>query len=139
MTISIKSGKAKGRKFQQYIAEKVSQLLDIPWGKDELISSRAGGQSGTDLVLLGKAAKLFRFSVECKSTEKWDVHGAIKQAKANRKKGTDWLLFMKRSRESPVVIMDVDTFFSMQKDLLSLRNEENYLRKEISDLLNKME
>ena len=116
--ITVKSAKAKGRILQNWVAEKISQLLNIPYGKDELISSREMGQSGTDVRLIGKSLELFPFSVECKSTESWQIHEAIKQAKDNKKDGTDWLLFMKRSRQEPVVIMDAERFFELYKTYL---------------------
>jgi hypothetical protein len=111
--ITIKSAKAKGRNLQKWVAEKISKLIGIPVGKDELISSREMGQSGTDILLIGKALELFPFSIECKSTESWQIHEAIKQAKTNQKKDTDWLLVMKRSREDPVIIMDAERFFKL--------------------------
>ena len=114
--ISVKSAKAKGRKFQQLIASKVSDLLDIPWGKDELIRSREGAQSGTDVVIIGQAKERFPYSIECKAVEKWSIHQFIKQAKANQEGGTDWLLFCKRNLEDPIVIMDVGVFFNLLKE-----------------------
>ena len=35
----------------------------------------------------------------------------IRQAKDNEAEGTDWLLCCKRSREDPVVVLDMKTFF----------------------------
>ena len=115
MSITISSRKNKGRRFQQWVAKQVSNILGIPWGKDELIRSREGGQAGTDIVLLGEAKTLFPYSVECKAQESWSVHEWIKQAKSNQEKGTEWLLFAKRNNETPVVIMDADTFFNLCK------------------------
>lgn len=115
---SAKTRKAKGRALQNWIAEKISELLGITCGKDELISSREMGQAGTDIRLIGKALELFKFSIECKNKEVWDIHNAIKQAKSNQKEGTAWLLFMKRSRQEPVVVMDAEEFFKLYKKIL---------------------
>lgn len=128
--ISIKSAKAKGRKFQQLVAFRVSELLDIPWGKDELIRSREGAQSGTDVVLIGKAKERFRYSIEAKAQEKWAIHQWIKQAKANQEDDTDWLLFCKKSREDPVVVMDMEAFFKLcekgiKNDRVQKRNKRS--------------
>jgi len=111
--ISVQSAKAKGRRLQNWMAEKISVLLGIPCGKDELIQGREMGQSGVDVKLIGEARKRFPYSVECKAQESWSVHSWIKQAKENTMKDTDWLLVCKRSREKPVIVMDAETFFKL--------------------------
>lgn len=82
------SAKAKGRSLQQWACKKISELLDIPWGKDELIASREMGQPGTDVKLVGEAQERFPFSVECKWQESWSVLAWIKQAQENQKAGS---------------------------------------------------
>jgi len=109
------SAKAKGRALQKWACQKISELLGIPWGKDELIASREASQSGTDVRLIGEAKRRFPYSVECKSQETWSVPSWIKQAKNNQMEGTDWLLICKRGREKPVVIMDAERFFELLK------------------------
>lgn len=128
--ISVQSAKAKGRSFQQEIAQKVSELLNIPWGKDELIASREMGQQGCDLRLIGEALKQFPFSVETKWQENWAMHQWIDQAEANTMPNTDWLLFCKRGRKKgtkqrKVVIMDVDLFFRLLKQLKAQNESHN--------------
>lgn len=118
MTIKVSSKKAKGRKGQQLVCKKISEMLNIPWGKDELIRSREGGQSGTDVVLIGEALHLFPYSLEVKIQERWDVPGAIRQAKKNQKKGTDWMVIMKKNNVDPIVIMDMEAFFKHYKEYL---------------------
>lgn len=118
MSITISARKAKGRKFQQQIMKRISDLLDIPCGKDELIASREMGQQGVDIRLIGKALELFPFSCEAKNQESWSIHKFIKQAKENLIKGTDWLLFCKRNREKPIVILDAESFFRLYKKIL---------------------
>ena len=112
-SMSTKSRKAKGRRFQNWIAEQFSDLTEIPWGKDELISTRTMGVSGTDLTFIGRALELLPFSVEAKNQEQWAVDAAIEQAKSNQKEGTDWLLFLKKNRQNPVVVMDAEVFFRL--------------------------
>lgn len=113
MAIKTSSAKAKGRELQQFIAKKISLLIDLPWGKDEQIASREMGQSGVDIRLVGEARELFPWSVECKRQESWSVHSWIEQAKENRMPGTDWLLIAKRNRQDAVVILDEDVFFDL--------------------------
>ncbi len=109
------SAKAKGRTLQQWTCQKISDLLGIPWGKDEMIASREASQTGTDVRLVGEAKEKFPFSVECKYQETWSIPTWIKQAKENEKEGTDWLLIMKKNRVSPVVVMDAEAFFALLK------------------------
>ncbi len=114
--ISVASRKAKGRKLQQWVCQKISDLTGIPWGKDELIGSREMGQSGVDVKLIGIAKDQFPYSIECKWQESWKVPEWIKQAQANQKKGTEWLLVLRRKNEKEVVVMDAEVFFfNMEK------------------------
>jgi len=127
--ISVSSAKSKGRELQKWTAEKISDITGIKCGKDELISSRGGGQSGTDIVLIGKAQKLFPYAVECKRTEKLDLYGSIRQAEANQKEGTDWLLVSRRSQEKAIVTMDAEAFFKLVKDAMP---KVGYFHKEVT-------
>ncbi len=111
--IKTSSAKAKGRALQQWVCQKISDILGVPWGKDEMIASREAAQTGTDVRLVGEAKKMFPFSVECKWQEAWSVPAWIKQAKDNQEKGTDWLLVVKKNRTDPIVIMDADKFFEI--------------------------
>lgn len=109
--ISVQAGKAKGRRLQQWVCEKLSKMLCLPWGPDEMIASREMGQAGCDVRLIGVAKKLFPFAVECKNQEKWAIHQWIKQAKENSSEDMKWLLIAKRNHMDPVVILDAEDFF----------------------------
>lgn len=113
--ITVQSAKAKGRSLQQWACRKISDLLSLPWGKDELIASREGGQAGTDVRLIGDAIERFPFAVECKWQERWSVPQWVEQARSNQTEGTDWLVIAKRNYHDPVVIMDGDAFFELLK------------------------
>jgi len=120
------SAKAKGRRFQQWVAEKISDLLGIQCGKDQLIESRESSQSGVDVKLIGEAAERFKFSIECKNQEKFSIPVWIEQAKSNQKGGTDWLLFVTKNRYDKIVIMDAEAFFKLYER--SIKNESNRIR-----------
>ena len=126
MATTVASRKAKGRKLQQYIAQKISSLLDIPWGTDELIRSREMGQSGVDVPLIGIALERMPLSIECKNQEKWSIHEWIKQAQDNKKEDTDWVLVCKRNQKDPVVVISDDYFWKLQEIVLNYkeRNDE---------------
>ena len=116
--ITPQSAKSKGRRLQQWVAKKISEVTNIPCGKDELIESREMGQAGSDIKLYGKAKEMFGYSVECKYQETWAVPKWIKDAKKNQAKGTDWLLFMKRNQHEEVVVMDAKAFFDLYEQLI---------------------
>ena len=108
--ITRQSAKSKGRKFQQQIAARISELLDIPWGKDELIDSRPASQTGVDVILIGDAKKRFNYAVECKAHEKWAVHDWIDQSRTNIVGFGGWLLFITKSRFGSVVLLPEEEF-----------------------------
>lgn len=119
--ITVSSAKAKGRNLQQWVCRKISDLLNIPWGPDEMIASREGAQNGTDVRLVGEARKRFPFAVECKWCESWAIPAWIKQAKSNEEPGMDWLLIIKKNHHEPIVVLDADLFF----ELLGKMEEKN--------------
>lgn len=111
------SAKAKGRILQQWVCERVSNLIKLPWGHDQPIESRPMGQAGVDVRLDREALDLFPWSVECKWQESWAVPAWIEQARKNLVKDTNWLLFMKRSRKKPVVVLEATVFFDILEQL----------------------
>lgn len=115
-TITRSSAKAKGREFQKEIAKRFSSLLNIAWGRDEQIAPREMGQNGTDIRFVAEAKRAAPWSVECKRRENINLFQFVRHARANKMENTDWVLFVKRSREDGVAIIDIDVFF----DLLSL-------------------
>lgn len=112
-TISVASRKAKGRKLQNWVAEKISKLTGYTWGKDEMIAPREMGQSGTDVRLVADAKNAFPYSVECKNCESWSFPEWIKQAKSNQENSTDWLLFVKKNNHEEIVVLDAEVFFDI--------------------------
>ena len=111
--IKVQSAKAKGRRLQQWVCERISDLINLPFGPDCPVESRPMGQSGADVRLDREAQKLFPYAVECKSQEKWSVPQWIEQAKTHVKGDLNWLLFIKRNRSKPLVVMDADLFFKI--------------------------
>lgn len=111
--IKIKSRKAKARKLQDWIAEQISNIFGVPYGHDDemLIEGRPMNQKGVDVILRGNLSEYFPFSVEAEAAERWNIHDKIKQAKTNCKPKTFWIVFFKRNREEPVVLLDAKSFF----------------------------
>lgn len=111
--ITHRSAKNKGKRFQNEIAEKISDLLDIPVEKDGDIESRQMGMAGVDVILRGKAKDLFPYAVECKNAESWSIPKWVGQARANIGNFMTWLLFIRKNDYAPIVVMDADEFFKL--------------------------
>lgn len=112
--IKIRSAKNKGLNLQKWICKKISGLLNIPYNQQDdqcLIHSRESSQSGCDIILRGEALKRFPFSIECKSSEQFNIRRAIEQTKNNQIENTEWMIIYKRkSLKNPVVIVQWKTF-----------------------------
>jgi len=104
-----KSAKAKGRKLQQWVRDKLIEELDI---HPEDIESRSMGAGGEDLIMARAAREKFRFSIECKSVERLNVWEAYEQACANSGKHEP-LVVMKRNRKKPLVVLDAEAFIGL--------------------------
>lgn len=115
--ISIASRKAKARRLQNWVAQKIANLLNAEWGKDKEIAPRIMGDSGVDVLLQPHILKQFNYSIECKNSESLNLWKALEQSKANQLSGTDWLLFVKRNNEEPIVVLDAEVFFDIQRAL----------------------
>lgn len=121
------SNKAKGRRLQYWVAEKVAQLLGVTFDQqDDLcpVHSREMGQSGSDTFIRDKElAKKFPYSIECKNTEKVNLYAFIEQAKSNTKEGQQWLVVHKKNRSKPVVIVDADHFFELLASIIKVGSD----------------
>ena len=114
-----KSGKAKGRRLQKWVAANIGFVLGREVGPDKEIASREMGQAGPDVRLVGECLHRFPYAVECKFQESWSVHQWIKQAKTNVDESVHqgWLIVAKRNRDDPIVIMGAAEFFELYKRL----------------------
>jgi len=121
--ISCAAGKAKGRNLQNDFAKRIGELLNLPVGYDETISSREMGQSGTDVRLIGIAKDKFPFSVEAKAGNSFNFKSAVEQARKNTLPNTDWLLVTRRDRDKAIVSIDCDVFFALMKKLIDSEKE----------------
>lgn len=113
-----RSKKNKGKRLQNWVCKRLSELLNIPYGKDCLIASREMGQTGTDIRLIGKAKDLIPYSIECKNQETWKLQKYIEQAKANQDSKRDWLLVLSKNRFKPIVVMDAEVFFELMEKII---------------------
>ena len=90
------SAKAKGRRLQQYVAQKISEAFDLP---ETDVKSLPMGSQGEDIWLSQKARERVPFSIECKNVEKLNIHKAFEQAKTNAHHGKPMVVHTKNRGE----------------------------------------
>lgn len=110
MSISIQSAKAKGRRVQQYVRDKILEIF--PRLKVDDVQSTSMGVTGEDVKLSTSARRLFRYKVECKAAKKMSIYAMYEQA--TRHKGNHQpLLVVKADRKNPLAIVEADHFFEL--------------------------
>lgn len=72
------SAKAKGRRFQQWVRDRMLDLAD--WLEPDDVRSTSMGASGEDLLLSPAARQVFPISMECKNQERLSIWKAMEQA-----------------------------------------------------------
>ena len=108
------SAKAKGRKFQQWVA---SLLLEYSIGleEDDLVS-RPMGSPGEDIMQSPAARKQWPFDIECKSNKNGysKIYYAIEQSSV---RGRRPLVFFKQDRKEPLISMKAKDFVEIIRRL----------------------
>jgi hypothetical protein len=119
MSIKISSRKAKGRFLQNHVAKRLSEIFEVNFNNQDDhsdIKTRTMGCSGTDIIIQNKEVyNQFKFDVECKAVEKFNLYEAIKQAKLNTKEMRNWLVIHKRKNDKPIAILDFEVFLNLIK------------------------
>jgi len=106
------SAKSKGRRLQQDVAKKISELTGFECGKDCDIESRPMGQTGCDVRLSSDVKKVFDYHVECKNQETFSIPAWVEKL---RKESDKWLLVVAKNRWKPIIVLDMDLFFEILK------------------------
>jgi hypothetical protein len=103
------SAKAKGRRLQQWVRDKLIEMLDV---HPEDIESRSMGAGGEDLIMARSARLKFPHSIECKNVEKLNIWDAYEQASANC---GDYqpIVVMKKNGKKPLVVVDAEYYISL--------------------------
>jgi hypothetical protein len=107
------SSKAKGRKLQQLVRDKI--LDAFPRLEPDDVKSTSMGASGEDIQLSPAARRWFPFSTECKSRATVSVYAWYQQAKTNSPTGMEPLLVIKQNNSKPLVVIDLDSFMELVK------------------------
>ena len=102
------SAKAKGRKLQQWVRDKLIENRNI---HPEDIESRSMGAGGEDLIMARDARQKFPYSIECKNQEKLNVWDAYEQACANSG-DHEPIVFIKKNGKKPLAVVDAKHFIN---------------------------
>lgn len=105
------SAKAKGRKLQQYVRDKLYEIF--PELEEGDIRSTSMGCGGSDLQMSPLAQRKFPYDIECKNQEALNVWSSFKQAESNSPKGTKPLLVFKRNRSDVYCMLKLDDFLRL--------------------------
>jgi len=106
------SAKAKGRKLQQWFANKLIEILGLD---SEDLESRPMGSQGEDIIMGKQSRDKFPYSIECKNQEAVNVWKAYEQAESNCGK-YEPLVVIKRNRSKPLVLVEAQYFINLHKD-----------------------
>ena len=102
-----KSAKAKGRKLQQWVRDKL-----IGKGlKEADVKSTSMGAGGEDVTLSTHAREAFPYSIECKNQERVSIWKAYEQCESNSN-GNEPLLIVKRNHHKALAIVDAEHFIN---------------------------
>ena len=108
----VQSAKAKGRRLQQWVREKLIEMLEV---HPEDIESRSMGAGGEDIIMARAARSKFPHSIECKNVEKLNIWDAYEQASANCG-DYEPLVIMKKNGKKPLAVVDAEYFISLYGD-----------------------
>ena len=105
----VQSAKAKGRRLQQWVRDRLIEMLDI---HPEDIESRSMGAGGEDLIMARAAREKFPHSIECKNVEKLNIWEAYEQASANCG-SYEPVVVIKKNGKKPLVVVDAEYYIQL--------------------------
>jgi hypothetical protein len=113
LVMKTQSAKAKGRRFQQWVRDKLIETLNV---HPEDVESRSMGAGGEDLIMARAAREKFPYSIECKNQETLNVWKSYEQAKSNSGE-YEPVVFIKRNNQKPLVVVDAEYFVKLHQML----------------------
>lgn len=103
---STKSGKAKGRRLQNWVRDKLMAWLELT---NDDIKCALMGEGGADIKLISdEAREVFPFDIECKNAEAINVWKAYEQAASHG--NLEPLLFIKKNGKKSLAVVDAEFF-----------------------------
>ena len=109
---SPKSSKAKGRRLQNMVRDKLRAAFSSLLEEDD-IKSQTMGMTGEDIVLSPAARKLIPYSIECKNVERLNIWQSLKQAESNVHNGCDPALIIKRNQTEHYIVLPLEVWISI--------------------------
>ena len=113
--MNIKSSKAKGRRLQNWVRDKLREVFVnnslLPKLYDDDIKSQTMGMTGEDIVLSPAAKKIIPYSFECKNQEKISIWKCLKQTENNCGKRIP-VLVIKKNKTKVYAVIEFNTFIN---------------------------
>ena len=109
---SPKSSKAKGRRLQNLVRDKLRAAFSSSLEEDD-IKSQTMGMTGEDIVLSPAARKLIPYSIECKNVERLNVWQCLKQAEDNTHEDCSPALVIKRNQTNTYIMIPLDLWIDL--------------------------
>ena len=106
------SAKAKGRRLQDWVKNKLITMLGLPKDTD-LIRTAIMGETGADVQLLSVIQSNFPYSIECKNQEKFKSLYTIMNQAEGHATGLQPIAFLKMNRQRPLVVLDAEHFMEV--------------------------
>ena len=107
------SAKAKGRKLQQYVRDRL--LAFFPDLKPDDVRSTSMGAGGEDVQLSYWARQLVPHSIECKNRASFAIYKDYDQAQ-NFSPAWEPLLVIKANHRRPLAVVDLDFYLQILKE-----------------------
>ena len=119
MAKNARSSKAKGRRLQNLVRDKLREIY-LPELHEDDIKSQTMGMTGEDIVRSPAAKEVCTFSFECKNVERLQIWRAIEQCEANKPDCSAPAIVFKKNGKQPYVALPFTVFC----DMLQYENEE---------------
>ena len=118
--MKIKSGKAKGRKLQNLVRDRLIEIFVTNWTKlpkleEDDIKSQTMGMPGEDIILSPKAREYIPYSFECKNVERLQFWSTVDQAESNIKEDTVPAIVIKKNRKEPYAAIPLNKLIALLK------------------------
>jgi len=115
MATKSRSRKSKGMRFQKEIKQLLHEYF--PEFEDDDFKTAISGESGEDIHISPNARhNRVPLSIECKNTEKLNIWNAIEQTEKNSKDNNIPVVFFRRNRTKPYVVLDAKNFLEILRE-----------------------
>ena len=107
-----RSSKAKGRRLQNFVRDKLRDIY-LPELHEDDIKSQTMGMTGEDIVLSPAARTVCSFSFECKNVERLQMWQAIEQCETNKPDLSSPAIVFKKNGKQPYIAIPFQVFCDM--------------------------